>query len=150
MSDLKERIQRATHTAMKARDKARLAALRLINADLKQVEVDERKVLTDVDVTAVLSRMLKQRKESLAQFRAADRDDLAAQEAFEIEVIRSFLPAPLSEAEVNALVAAAISATGAAGMKDMGKVMGWLKVKAAGRADMAAVSLKVKAKLAAA
>ena len=147
MSDLKDRIQTATRTAMKARDKRLVATLRLVNAELKRVEVDERKALTDADVITVLTRMVKQRNDSRSQYEAAGRTDLAEQEAFEIDVVRSFMPTPLSEAEVDALIDAAVAATGAAGMRDMGKVMGRLKGEVAGRADMGAVSAKVKAKL---
>ena len=147
MSDLQDRIQTATRTAMKARDKRLVAALRLVNAELKRVEVDERKALADADVIAVLTRMVKQRNDSRSQYEAAGRTDLAEQEAFEIDVVRSFMPTPLSEAELDALIDAAIATTGAAGMRDMGKVMGQLKGEVAGRADMGAVSAKVKAKL---
>ena len=147
MSDLKDRIQTATRTAMKARDKRLVAALRLVNAELKRLEVDRRKALADADVIAVLTRMVKQRNDSRSQYEAAGRTDLAEQEAFEIDVVRSFMPAPLTEAEVDALIDAAIAATGAAGLRDMGKVMGQLKGEVAGRADMGAVSAKVKAKL---
>lgn len=147
MSDLMDRIQTATRTAMKARDKRLVAALRLVNAELKRVEVDERKALTDADVITVLTRMVKQRNDSHSQYEAAGRTDLAEQEAFEIDVVRSFMPTPLTEAEVDALIDAAIAATGAASMRDMGKVMGRLKGEVAGKADMGAVSAKVKAKL---
>ena len=147
MSDLMDRIQTATRTAMKARDKRLVAALRLVNAELKRVEVDERKALADADVITVLTRMVKQRNDSRSQYEAAGRTDLAEQEAFEIDVVRSFMPTPLSEAEVDALIDAAVAATGAAGMRDMGKVMGKLKGEVAGRADMGAVSAKVKSKL---
>ena len=147
MSNLKDRIQTATRTAMKARDKRLVAALRLVNAELKRVEVDERKALADADVIAVLTRMVKQRNDSRSQYEAAGRTDLAEQEAFEIDVVRAFMPTPLGEAEVDALIDAAIATTGAAGMRDMGKVMGQLKGEVAGRADMGAVSAKVKAKL---
>ena len=142
-----DRIQTATRTAMKARDKRLVAALRLVNAELKRVEVDERKALVDADVITVLTRMVKQRNDSRSQYEAAGRTDLAEQEAFEIDVVRSFMPTPLSEAEVDALIDAAVAATGAAGMRDMGKVMGRLKGEVAGRADMGAVSAKVKSKL---
>ena len=147
MSDLQDRIQTATRTAMKARDKRLVAALRLVNAELKRVEVDERKALADADVIAVLTRMVKQRNDSRSQYEAAGRTDLAEQEAFEIDVVRAFMPTPLGEAEVDALIDAAIATTGAAGMRDMGKVMGQLKGKVVGRADMGTVSAKVKAKL---
>ena len=142
-----DRIQTATRTAMKARDKRLVAALRLVNAELKRVEVDERKTLADADVITVLTRMVKQRNDSHSQYEAAGRTDLAEQEAFEIDVVRSFMPTPLTDAEVDALIDAAIAATGAAGMRDMGKVMGRLKGEVAGKADMGAVSAKVKAKL---
>lgn len=147
MSDLTDRIQTATRTAMKARDKRLVAALRLVNAELKRVEVDERKALADADVITILTRMVKQRNDSRSQYEAAGRTDLAEQEAFEIDVVRSFMPTPLSEAEVDALIDAAVAATGASGMRDMGKVMGRLKGEVAGRADMGAVSAKVKTKL---
>ena len=147
MSDLKDRIQTATHTAMKARDRRLVATLRLVNAEIKRIEVDGRKALADAEVIAVLTRMVKQRNDSHAQYEAAGRADLAEQEAFEIDVVRSFMPAPLSEAVVDALIDAAIAATGAAVLRDMGKVMGRLKAEVAGRADMGAVSAKVKAKL---
>ena len=147
MIKLRDQIQAATRAAMKARDKERVSALRLINAEIKRVEVDERRELQDGDVVAVLSRMRKQRNDSLSQFQAAGRDDLAAREAFENEVIQAFMPQPLSEAELTACVTAAIAAVGAAGVKDMGRVMGQLKREVAGRADMAAVSALVRAKL---
>ena len=147
MSDLKDRIQSATRTAMKARDKRLVATLRLVNSELKRMEVDERKTLSDADVLAVLTRMVKQRNDSRAQYEDAGRTDLAEQEAFEIDVVRSFMPAPLRDEEVDALINAAIDATGAVGMRDMGKVMGWLKGEVAGRADLGAVSANVKAKL---
>ena len=147
MSDLQDRIQTATRTAMKARDKRLVAALRLVNAEIKRLEVDERKSLSDADVVTVLTRMVKQRNDSHAQYEAAGRTDLAEQEAFEIDVVRSFMPQPLSEAEVDALIDTAMAATGAASMRDMGKVMGRLKGEVAGKADMGAVSAKVKARL---
>ena len=137
MIKLRDQIQAPPRTAMKARDKERVSALRLINAEIKRVEVDERRELQDGDVIAVLSRMRKQRNDSLSQFQAAGRDDLAAREAFENEVIQAFMPQPLSEAELTACVTAAIAAVGAAGVKDMGRVMGQLKKEVAGRADMA-------------
>lgn len=146
-SDLKQRIGEATTAAMKARDKARVAALRLINADIQRVEVDERRTLSDDDVIAVLNRMLKQRQDSLGQYEAAGRDDLAAQERYEIDLVREFLPAPLDDAELDRLIDAAVAATGATTMRDMGKVMAELKPHIHGRADMGAVSAKVKARL---
>ena len=147
MADLRALISEATTTAMKARDKPRVAALRLINAAIKQVEVDERKDLNDDEVIAVLNRMLKQRRDSESQFRDAGRTDLADIEAFEIALIGEFMPEPLDEAAVDALIAAAIASTGAASMSDMGKVMGALRSEVQGRADMAQVSAKVKAAL---
>ncbi len=148
MSDLKTQIGEVTKDAMRARDKSRVAALRMVNAELKRVEVDERKTLTDDDVLAILNRMLKQRNDSLSQFEQADREDLAAQERFEIELIKTFMPEPLSEAEVDAVIERAIEATGATSMKDMGQVMGLVKAEISTRADMGAVSGKVKARLA--
>jgi uncharacterized protein len=146
-SVLKQRITAATTAAMKARDKARVAVLRLVNAEIKRVEVDERRELSDDDVIAVLNRMLKQRQDSLSQYESAGRDDLAEQERYEIALVREFLPQPLAEAELDALIDAAIAASGAASMRDMGKVMAELKPKIHGRADMGAVSTKVKARL---
>lgn len=146
-SDLKTRISDATKAAMKARDKERLATLRLINADIKRVEVDERRELSDQDVVAILTRMLKQRQDSLSQYESAGRDDLAAQERFEIGIVQEFLPEPLGDDELDGLIEAAIKETGAESMRDMGKVMGILKPQIEGRADMGAVSGKVKARL---
>jgi uncharacterized protein YqeY len=148
MSDLKSRISDATKAAMKARDKGRVAALRMVNAEIKRVEVDERRSLEDGDVLAVLNRMLKQRRDSMEQYEGAGRDDLAAQERFEIELITGFLPEPLSEAELDAIIDSAVAETGAGSMKDMGKVMALLREPVTGRADMAVVSQKVKARLA--
>lgn len=147
MGDLKTQIADATKVAMKAREKQQVAALRLVNAEIQRVEIDERKDLTDDDVIGVLNRMLKQRNDSLTQFADAGRSDLADQEQFEIDIIRSFMPEPLSEAEVDALVETTIAAVGATSMQDMGKVMGKLKAEAHGRADMGSLSAKVKAKL---
>ena len=147
MTDLKSRILDETRLAMKARDKARLAALRLINAEIKRLEVDERRELGEADVLGVLNRMLKQRRDSLSQFEGAGREDLAAQERMEIQLIEEFLPAALSEEEIEALVAQAMEETGAESMKDMGRVMAAVKAAAAGRADMAVVSAMVKARL---
>lgn len=147
MSDLKQAIGDATKTAMKARDKDRVAALRMINAELKRVEVDERKTLSDQDVLSILTRMRKQRQDSLKQFEAAEREDLAAQERYELELLAEFMPQPLSEAEIDAAIDAAISETGASGMADMGKVMGKVKAVVGSRADLGAVSGRVKARL---
>ena len=147
MSDLRGRVTDATTAAMKARDKQRVATLRLVGAELKRIEVDERRQLTDADVVAVLNRMLKQRNDSESQFRAAGRTDLADQEAYEIGVIKEFLPAALGEAELDAMIRAAIAASGATSMRDMGKVMAALREPVQGRADMTAVSARVKALL---
>lgn len=146
-SQLQARISEATKTAMKAREKERVATLRLVNAEIKRVEVDERREVTDDDVIAILTRMVKQRGESIAQYAPAGRDDLVRQEEFETALIKEFLPAQLSETEVEAAVATAISASGASSMKEMGAVMGQLKQTLAGRADMALVSRLVKAAL---
>lgn len=148
MSDLQIQITEATKVAMKARDKKRVAALRLVNAEFKRVEVDERRELQDEDVLSILNRMLKQRNDSLTQFRDAHRFDLADQEQFEIDLIRTFMPEPLSEEELDALITETIAATGAESMKDMGKVMGALASAVQGRADMGTASAKVKALLA--
>lgn len=147
MSDLKARILDDTKTAMKARDKLRVATLRMVNAEIKRVEVDERRELTDDDVLTILTRMLKQRHDSLSQFENAGREDLAATERFEIEVVEGFMPAAMSEADVEALVEKVVAETGASSMQDMGKVMGAVKGAITGRADMALVSAKVKARL---
>lgn len=144
---LKARIQEDMKDAMRSGDKRRLGVIRLILSAVKQREVDERIELDDAQVLAVLDKMLKQRRESLAQYEQAGRADLAEQESFEIGVVQNYLPQPLSPAEVDALIVAAIAETGAAGIKDMGKVMGILKPKLQGRADMGAVSGQIKAKL---
>lgn len=135
-------------TAMKAGEKRRLGAVRLILAAVKQKEVDERKELADPEVLAVLEKMLKQRRDSISQFEQAGRTDLAEQEAFEVGVIQGYLPAALGDAEIAALVEEAIAATGATAMADMGKVMAIVKPKIQGRADMGAVSARVKQRLA--
>ena len=142
---LKDRIQDDMKAAMRAKDKQRLGAIRLILAAIKQREVDERIELNDVQTLAVLEKMLKQRRESLAQYQNAGREDLAAQESFEIEIIQAYLPTPLSEADLDALIANAIAVTGAQSVRDMGKVMALIKDQAQGRADMAMVSAWVKA-----
>jgi len=147
MSELKQTITEAMKDAMRAKEKARLGTIRLILAELKRIEVDERIELDDARVLAVLDKMNKQRRDSIQQFEAANRDDLAAVEREEMEVIATFLPAALSEDEINALVDQAISQTGASGMQDMGKVMGVLKPQLQGRADMGAVSKTIKARL---
>jgi len=146
---LKQQLVDDMKTALKGGDKSRLGVIRLINAAIKQREVDERIELEDAQVLAVLEKMLKQRRDSVTQYEAAGRNDLADQEKFEIGVIQHYLPAQLSEAEVDAAIAAAITESGAGGMKDMGKVMGVIKPRIAGRADMGKVSQKIKAALAA-
>lgn len=147
--ELKDRIQEDIKQAMRARDKDRLSALRLITAALKQKEVDERIVLNDEQVLAVLDKMLKQRRESLEQYEKAGREDLAARERFEIAQIQSYLPEPLSPADLDALIAAAIASVGASSARDIGPVMNALRAKVQGRADMKAVSQAVKARLSA-
>jgi len=144
---LKERVQEDMKSAMRAGDKERLGTVRLILAGIKQREVDERILLDDVQVLAVLEKMVKQRRESIAQFEAGGRADLVAKETAELAVISAYLPSPLSESELDALIQAAIAESGAASIKDMGKVMGIIKSKAQGRADMAAVGARIKARL---
>ena len=133
--------------AMRAKDKPRLATLRLITAAIKQQEVDERIELNDAQVLTLLDKMCKQRRESISQFEKAGRDDLIAQEAGELALIQTYLPEQLSDDEIAALIEETMAATGAASIKDMGKVMGQLKPKLQGRADMGAVSTMIKAKL---
>jgi uncharacterized protein len=145
---LKERIQDDVKSAMRSGEKERLATIRLIMAAIKQREVDERIVLDDVQVLSVIEKMVKQRRESIVQFEAGGRADLVAKENAELAILAAYQPTQLSDAEVDGLIAAAITATGAASMKDMGKVVAHVKAAAAGRADMAAVSARVKAKLA--
>ncbi|HET9352315.1 MAG TPA: GatB/YqeY domain-containing protein [Burkholderiales bacterium] len=146
--NLKNRITDDMKAAMRAKESARLSTIRLLLAAMKQKEVDERVVLEDADVLAIIEKMLKQRRESIAQFEKAGRHDLADGEKAEIAVLAAYLPQQMSEAEVAEAVAAAIRETGAAGPKDMGKVMGLLKSKLAGRTDMGKLSGLVKAKLA--
>ena len=144
---LKEQISEDMKTAMRAKDSGRLATIRLINAAIKQKEVDERIELNDDQVLSVIEKMIKQRKDSISQFEAGGRQDLADIEKAELVVLNAYMPAQMSEAEVQAEVSAAVAAVGAAGPQDMGKVMGVLKPKLAGRADMTAVSAMVKAAL---
>ena len=146
-SEIRTRVDSAVKDAMRARDKQRLAALRMMSAEMKRVEVDERIELDDTRVLAIFDKMAKQRRDSLSQYKDAGRDDLVAQEQFELDLLQEFMPAALDEAEIEALVAEAISETGASGMKDMGQVMAALKPKVQGRADMADVSKLVKAGL---
>ncbi|KAB7627300.1 GatB/YqeY domain-containing protein [Alkalilimnicola sp. S0819] len=147
MSELKARITDAVKTAMKAGDKTRLVTLRMITAAIKQREVDERQDMDDAAVLAVLTKMVKQRREAAVQYRQAQREDLAAKELAEVEILNDFLPQPLSDAEVEAIIDEAIRETGAGGIQDMGKVMGVMRPKLQGRADLGAASARVKAKL---
>lgn len=144
---LKEKISNDMKDAMRALDKPRLSTIRLIMAAIKQREVDERIILDDTQVLLVLDKMLKQRRDSVRQFEKGNRQDLADKELSEIKLIQSYLPAQLSEVELDQLVDAAIKASAAASIKDMGKVMGLLKSQVQGRADMGAVSARIKAKL---
>ncbi len=148
MSSLKERIKDDMKASMKGGEKARLGVIRMILAAIKQVEVDERVELDDDRVIVVLDKMLKQRRESIKQYRDANRDDLAEIEEAEVLVIQDFLPQALSDAEIDEMVAKAIAETGAESVKDMGKVMVILKPQMQGRADMAVVSARIKARLA--
>ncbi len=145
---LKSRITSDMQAAMRAKDAARLSPIRMLLAAIKQREVDERRELADADVLAVVDKMIKQRRDSIAQFEKGGRTDLAEGEQFEISVLEAYMPAAMSEAEVDAAIAAAIAEAGAKGPADMGKVMGPLKAKLAGRADMGKVSARVKAALA--
>ena len=146
--NLRDRVNEDMKTAMKAREADKLGTLRLLLAAMKQREVDERITLDDAGVIAVVEKMIKQRKDSIAQYEKAARQDLADKEKFEITVIEAYLPQQLSQAEIDAIVGEAIASTGAKGAADMGKVMGIVKPKLAGRADMGRVSGLVKAKLA--
>jgi uncharacterized protein YqeY len=145
---LKERVTEDMKSAMRSGDKERLATIRLILAAIKQREVDERIMLDDVQVLSVIEKMVKQRKESVVQFEAGGRADLVAKENAELVVLTSYQPTQLADAEVDQLIAQAIADTGATSMKDMGKVVAQVKAAAAGRADMSAVSARVKARLA--
>jgi uncharacterized protein YqeY len=144
---LRERITEDMKTAMRAAEKERLATVRLLLAAIKQREVDERITLDDGQVLAVIEKMIKQRREAITQFESGGRSDLVAKETAEIGVLQGYLPAQLTPAEIDALIAEAIAATGAASIKDMGKVMGFVKPKAQGRADMGALSARIKQKL---
>ena len=144
---LKERITEDMKAAMRASEKERLSTIRLVQAAIKQREVDERITLDDTQVLVVVEKMVKQRKESIAQFEQGGRKDLADKERREIELLQAYLPAQLSDSELDALIRDAVAATGAASIKDMGKVMGVVKSTAAGRADMATVGARVKAVL---
>ena len=144
---LKQQITEDMKSAMRAKETARLGAIRLLLAAMKQREVDERIELTDADVVAIIEKMLKQRRDSISQYKAANRQDLVDVEEFEVTVLQTYMPQQLSEADVIAAIAEAIAATGAAGPQDMGKVMGVVKPKLAGRADMGKVSGLIKAQL---
>ncbi len=144
---LKQRIQEDMKAAMRAQEKQRLDAIRLILAAIKQIEVDERIVADDTRVLAILDKMIKQRRDSVAQYQQGNRQDLVDVENFEIQLIQQYMPAQLSDAEIDAVVSTVIASTNAAGAKDMGKVMAELKSKLQGRADMTAVSAKVKERL---
>jgi len=148
-SSLKPQLTDDMKSSMKSGDKHRLGVVRLILAAIKQIEVDERIELDDTRILAVLDKMVKQRRESIAQYGKAGRDDLVAVEEAEIVIIQEYLPAALSEAEINALVEQSIEATGAASIKDMGKLMGVLKPQLQGRADMGKVSELIKSRLSA-
>jgi uncharacterized protein len=147
MAALKDRITEEMKNAMRAGEKERLATIRLILSAIKQREVDERIQLDDTQVLAVVEKMVKQRKESIAQFEAGGRADLVAKEQAEMAILQTYLPTQMSDAEVDALIAEAVASTGAASIKDMGKVMAAVKAKAQGRADMGAVSARIKQKL---
>lgn len=144
---LKERLTDAMKTAMRAQDKARLSAIRMIIADIKRIEIDERIEVDDARALAVLNRIAKQRRDSIEQFRKAERHDLADKEAFELGVVEEFLPQPLDADEVARLIDQAIEASGAQSAADMGKVMALVKPAVQGRADMAAISKQIKARL---
>ena len=147
MSDLKKQIQDAVISAMKSGDKERLKVIRLMTSSMKQIEVDERIELDDARVIAILDKMVKQRRESISQFKTAGRDDLVKQESLEIDIIQEFLPKALSEDEIDTIVNQAIDQTGASSIKDMGKVMGLVKPQIIGRADMGEVSGRIKSML---
>ncbi len=146
-SALKARITEDMKTAMRAGDKPRLGVIRLMLAAIKQQEVDTREDQDDAKVLVILDKMTKQRRESLQQYTDAGRDDLAQQEQFELDIIKTYLPEPLGDAEIDALIETAMADTGASSIKDMGKVMGKLKPQLQGRADMGAVGAKIKARL---
>lgn len=144
---IKEQISNDLKDAMRARDKNKLDALRLIMAAIKQIEVDERIDVDNVRMLVILDKLAKQRNESITQFKAANRDDLVTKEQFELELINQYLPEPLSDAEISLIIDEAMSATGAQKISDMGKVMAHIKSTMQGRADMSKVSALIKAKL---
>jgi uncharacterized protein YqeY len=145
--NLKDRIQEDMKNAMRAQDKQRLSAIRLILAAIKQYEVDKRVAVDDTIATTILDKMIKQRRDSITQYQTAKRQDLVDQESFEVELIQAYLPTPLTAAEIDAFITSIVTATGATSAKDMGKVMAELKTKLQGRADMAVVGAKVKERL---
>ena len=145
---LKSRITEDMKTAMRARDSARLSTIRMLLAAIKQREVDERIELTDADVLSIIDKMIKQRRDSITQFEAGKREDLAAAERAEVALLGTYLPTQVSESEIDAAIAEAITATGAAGPAGIGKVMAVVKPKLSGRADMAVVASRIKARLA--
>jgi uncharacterized protein len=145
---LKSKVVEDMKTAMRAKDAARLSTIRMLLAAIKQREVDERIELTDADVLSIIDKMIKQRRDSITQFEAGKREDLAAIERAEVDLLTAYMPARLADAEIDALIAEAIASSGASGIAGMGKVMALLKPKLAGRADMGAVSARIKAKLA--
>lgn len=145
MATIKQDILQAIKTAMKAQNKQELQTLRFIHSTIKQKEIDERKELDDAEMMQILNKLLKQRRDSYQQYQDAGRDDLAQQEAREIDIIKQFLPQPLSEEELDQAIYQAITATKAESMKDMGSIMSYLKESLAGRADMSQVSTRVKA-----
>jgi len=147
MSDLKKQITEQMKVAMRAKDKVRLNAIRLMLADINRIEIDERIELDDARVLATLDKMMKQRKDSIAQYQAAERPELADKEQQELEVIKTFLPQPLSDVEIEEIINKAMLTSGASSMQDMGKVMAIIKPLVQGRADISAVSAKVKARL---
>ncbi|KPK33802.1 MAG: glutamyl-tRNA amidotransferase [Betaproteobacteria bacterium SG8_40] len=144
---LRAQISEDMKAAMRAKETSRLSAIRLLLAAIKQREVDERKELDDIEIVGVVEKMIKQRRESISQYEKASRADLVEVEQFELEVLQAYMPQQLSDAEIDAAVAAALAASGAQGMRDMGKVMAILKPQLSGRADMSAVSTMVKARL---
>ncbi len=148
MSDsIKQKIQEDMKVAMRAKEKQRLGTIRLMQAAIKQREIDERISLDDTQVIVILDKMLKQRRDSIEQYEKANRQDLAEQEAFEIKIIKTYMPQPLSETEINSLIETAINATGATSIKELGKVIGYLKPKVQGRVDMKAFTANIKQRL---
>jgi uncharacterized protein YqeY len=145
---LKTRLTEDMKQALRSGDRARLGVIRMALAAIQQREVDERKELDDAELLGIVEKLVKQRQESVEQYRAGARDDLADKEAAEIEVLRGYLPEPLSEDELSALIDEALSSTGAESMRDMGRVMGFIKARAAGRVDMSVISARVKARFA--